>query len=187
MSKHNKFDKVMIETAKIWAELSPCKRLKVGAVLSKDNRILANGYNGTITGAENICECYEKFKNIDEIQSTDSEIKITCPVCKGSGEISLKGTPYNEECGKCDGHGSLKSLNKTNDLTLHAEQNIISFCAKNGISTEGATMYLTHAPCKQCSKLIAQSGIKTVYYNKKYKTKEGIKFLEENGVKVWKT
>jgi deoxycytidylate deaminase len=114
-------------------------------------------------------------------------MKITCPTCKGSGEISLKGTPYDEECGKCDGYGFLKSLNKTNDLTLHAEQNIITFCAKNGISTAGATMYVTHSPCKQCSKLIAQSGIKTVYYNKKYKDKDGIKFLEENGVNVWKT
>lgn len=52
----NKYDKPMMDTALIWAEQSWCKRNKVGAVISKNERIISNGYNGTISGANNNCE-----------------------------------------------------------------------------------------------------------------------------------
>jgi dCMP deaminase len=186
--KQCQYDKVMMKTAKIWSDLSPCKRLKVGAVLAKDNRILANGYNGTVHGAENICECYEVIKSTKEYEDVYKTGRtIECPICRGGGEVKVKGSPYYQDCNKCKGYGYFKSLDKTNDLTVHAEQNIISFCAKHGISTLGASMYITHAPCKQCSKLMVQAGIDQVYYDKKYKDDEGIRFLKENGVQVWKT
>ena len=183
----NKYILAMIETAKIWAKLSYCKRLQVGAVLAKDNRILATGYNGTVHGSENICECYEVFESIEDA-SKQYYLKKTveCPICKGTGKISLKGTPYDEDCDKCNGIGILKYIDKTNELTVHAEQNVISFCAKNGISTDGGELYLTHAPCKQCSKLIIQSGIKEIYYEEDYRNKDGIEFLKKNRIKVSK-
>ena len=74
----------------------------------------------------------------------------------------------------------------TNELTLHAEQNIISFCAKNGIPTEGTTMYITLSPCKTCAKLIKQCGIKEVVYNEEYRDTSGIEFLKSVGVNVRK-
>lgn len=75
----------------------------------------------------------------------------------------------------------------TSDFTLHAEQNLITFCAKHGIPTNGTTIYITHSPCKQCSKLIAQSGIKEVVYAQPYKDPDGIAFLEACGITVRKT
>lgn len=74
----------------------------------------------------------------------------------------------------------------TSDFTLHAEQNLITFCAKHGIPTNGTTIYITHSPCKQCSKLIAQSGIKEVVYAQPYKDPDGIAFLESCGIPVRK-
>jgi len=73
---------------------------------------------------------------------------------------------------------------KTNDFTLHAEQNAITNAAKLGISLEGTTMYITHSPCKNCAKLIAQSGIKRVVYNDEYKDFSGIEFLTGLGISV---
>ena len=52
----NKFDYARMATAQLWAKLSWCKKLQVGAVLTKDNRIVAHGYNGTVEGLTNDCE-----------------------------------------------------------------------------------------------------------------------------------
>ena len=73
--------------------------------------------------------------------------------------------------------------NKTKEEVLHAEQNVITFCAKHGIKTDGATMYITLAPCKSCAKLIASCGIKKVVYKDKYHS-DGIDLLREFGVMV---
>ncbi|CAG7579752.1 MAG: deoxycytidylate deaminase [uncultured marine phage] len=67
---------------------------------------------------------------------------------------------------------------------LHAEANAILKCAKYGDSCDGATVYQTHSPCKDCSKLIYQSGIKRVVFIQKYKDTSGIDFLVESGVDV---
>ncbi|ASB88291.1 ComE operon protein 2 [Bacillus sonorensis] len=53
--------------------------------------------------------------------------------------------------------------------TIHAEMNAILQCAKFGVPTEGAEIYVTHFPCIQCCKSIIQAGIKTIYYAKDYK------------------
>ena len=52
--------------------------------------------------------------------------------------------------------------------TVHAEQNIITQCAKTGIALEGATIYVTHFPCEICCKLLLSAGIKEVIYAKEY-------------------
>jgi dCMP deaminase len=176
-----------METAKIWANESYCKRMKVGAVLAKDGRILATGYNGTIHGAENICECYEKFESAKEAEEAlKTKNSIKCPDCKGSGDISLRGTPYYEPCFKCDGAGILRHIDKTNEFTVHAEQNVIAFCAKNGIPTKDTVLYITLSPCKNCAKLIIQAGIKEIVYSEDYRDSDGIDFLSQNGIKVTK-
>ena len=68
---------------------------------------------------------------------------------------------------------------------LHAEKNVILFCAKKGISLEGATLYVTHSPCQFCAADIAQSGIVRVVYDQFYRDEMGIKELQRYGVEVY--
>ena len=154
----SKYNKPLMETAHVWSKMSSCERRQVGAVLSKDSRILATGYNGTINGTDNCCE--EK-----------------CPDCKGIGFINDDSLMGGYKCPKCTGSGRSSS-----DFVLHAEQNVIAFCARNGIPTEGTTMYITLSPCKQCAKMIAQSGIKEVFYALEYKDTQGVDYLRKVGV-----
>lgn len=75
-----------------------------------------------------------------------------------------------------------------NDLTkwyvLHAEANAILKVARSTQSCEEATLYITLSPCKDCSKLIHQSGIKRVVYHQEYKDSSGVDFLRKAGVEV---
>jgi dCMP deaminase len=67
---------------------------------------------------------------------------------------------------------------------LHAEANAILKVAKSTHNSQGATLYLTLSPCKECSKLVVQSGIKRVVFIESYKDTSGIDFLREAGVEV---
>ena len=88
------------------------------------------------------------------------------------------GTPtgYDNECETPE--------NTTKWHVLHAEANAILKVARSTQSSENATLYVTLSPCKECSKLIHQSGIKRVVYGKKYSDTEGVDFLQEAGVEV---
>ena len=71
-----------------------------------------------------------------------------------------------------------------NSQTVHAEANVIAFCAKHGIPTEGCNLWITLAPCKKCAELIIQTGISEVYYLEPYRETEGLELLKEY-VRVW--
>jgi dCMP deaminase len=75
---------------------------------------------------------------------------------------------------------------ETHWYTIHAESNAILKCARWGHSCDGATLYLTHSPCKDCSKSILQSGIHRVVYIEEYKDLEGVNFLISSGIQVEK-
>jgi dCMP deaminase len=72
--------------------------------------------------------------------------------------------------------------NSTKWYVLHAEANAILKVAASTQSCVGATLYLTLSPCRECSKLIHQAGIKRVVYSKKYKDDSGLNFLKKAGV-----
>ena len=127
--KQKKYDIAYLKMAKEWAKLSYCHRRQVGALIVKDKMIISDGYNGTPTGFENVCE--------------------------------------DEE-------------NNTKWYVLHAEANAIMKVAASTQSCEGATLYITLSPCRECSKLIFQSGIKRVVYIVEYKDKTGIDFLKKS-------
>ncbi len=74
--------------------------------------------------------------------------------------------------------------NLTKWYVLHAEANAISKVARSTQSCENATLYITLSPCKDCSKLIHQSGIKRVVYHEEYKDTSGVDFLRKAGVEV---
>lgn len=133
-SKFSSFDTTFLKVAEVIAERSKSTRLKVGAVLVKDKRIISTGYNGLVSGVEpDVLE--------DENGVTKKEV-------------------------------------------IHAELNCIISCARNGVSCEGATLYLTHSPCESCAALIAQSGIKKVIFKEYYRDLSGIEKLKSYGVEV---
>lgn len=74
--------------------------------------------------------------------------------------------------------------NKTHWYVLHAEANAILKVAKSTNNCKGATLYLTLSPCKDCSKLILQSGIQRLVYIDEYKDTAGVDFLKEAGIVV---
>jgi dCMP deaminase len=125
-----------MQTAKIFAELSHARRLHVGAIVVKDDRIISIGYNGMPAGWDNNCE--------DKVWDK-------------TGDYELKTKPE----------------------VLHAESNAISKLARSSESGDGATMFITHAPCIECSKLIYQSGIKKVYFGQAYRDTSGVEFLNK--------
>ncbi len=88
------------------------------------------------------------------------------------------GTPSGfENC--CEDNEGL-----TNWYVLHAEANAILKVARSTQTCDGATLYITLSPCKECSKLIHQSGIKRVVYQHGYRDTTGVDFLEKAGVFV---
>ena len=88
------------------------------------------------------------------------------------------GTPSGFEnfCEDEDGY--------TKWYVLHAEANAIAKVSGSTQSTKGSTLYITLSPCKECSKLIFQSGITRVVYSKKYKDQSGIDFLVKSGINI---
>ncbi len=86
------------------------------------------------------------------------------------------GTPTGFE-NKCEDDD-----NTTKWYVLHAEANAILKMASSTHSSSGATLYLTMSPCKDCSKLVHQSGIKRLVYIQRYKDDSGLRFLEKAGV-----
>jgi len=128
----SKYDKVFLELAYNLSRLSWAKRKKVGALIVKDNSIIADGYNGTPAG-------------------------------------------YSNECEDSDGN--------THWYVLHAEANAITKLVKRGQSCSDSTLYITTSPCKECTKLIIQSGISRIVYSSKYKDQSGINFLGNFNVK----
>ncbi len=143
-----KFKQTYMKTAKVFSELSHARRLHVGAIVVKDDRIISIGYNGMPAGWDNNCE---------------EEIVVAV----------VDGVPQRE----------IKEL-KTRPEVLHAESNAIAKLAKSNDSGLGADIFITHAPCIECAKLIYQSGISSVYYGENYRDDSGIEFLKKSGVKI---
>jgi len=109
--------------------------------------------------------------------------KVGCIIVKDTMIISdgYNGTPsgFENECEDCEGN--------TKWYTLHAEANAITKLVRfGGTSALGSTLYTTLSPCKECTKLILQSGIKRVIYSEEYRDNEGIEFLKKNGINTQK-
>tara|TARA_Y100000758_G_scaffold166240_1_gene117963 strand:- start:558 stop:983 length:426 start_codon:yes stop_codon:yes gene_type:complete len=75
--------------------------------------------------------------------------------------------------------------NYTKWYVLHAEANAIMKVSASTQSSEGSTLYITLSPCKECSKLIFQSGIKRLVYHKEYKDSSGLEFLKKAGLEIF--
>jgi len=156
-----KYIKAHMKAASVYAELSTARRLQVGCVIVKDNTIIGIGYNGMPSGWDNNCEDVEYVLK-EECQATDEWM-----VQNGFSETA---------------HGWSRLVTKSE--VLHAELNCISKVSRSTNSSEGATMFITHAPCLECAKMIYQAGIKEVYYKSNYRSEAGINFLKKCKVEV---
>ncbi|MGY0694322.1 ComE operon protein 2 [Virgibacillus sp. FSP13] len=133
------WDQYFMAQSHLLALRSTCTRLMVGATIVRDKRIIAGGYNGSVSGG------------------------VHC---------------IDEGCYVIDGHCV---------RTVHAEANALLQCAKFGVPTDGAELYVTHFPCLQCCKQVIQSGIKSVYYAEDYKNHPyAIDLFREAGVETKK-
>lgn len=135
--KRLSWDQYFMAQSHLLANRSTCTRLSVGATIVREKRVIAGGYNGSISG------------------------DVHC---------------IDEGCYVIDNHCI---------RTIHAEMNAIIQCAKFGVPTQGAEIYVTHFPCVQCCKSIIQSGIQKVYYAKDYKNNPyAIELFENAGVEM---
>jgi len=73
---------------------------------------------------------------------------------------------------------------KTKPEVIHAEANAITKLAKEGNNSKGSDLFVTHAPCTECAKLIIQAGIKRVYWSEQYRSKEGLDLLEKANIEI---
>ena len=156
-----------MKTAEVFSELSHARRLHVGAIVVKDDRIVSIGYNGMPAGWDNNCEDVIWDSGAGGWLDPD-EFEAKYPY-EGWHEGAQRNVRYGL---------------KTKPEVLHAESNAISKLAKSSESGNGASIFITHAPCLDCAKLIFQSGINSVFYRDAYRSTDGIEFLTKSGVKV---
>ncbi len=128
-----KHDSLYMDIATRVAQESYCSRRKVGSCIVTPLGVTLIGYNGTVSGEDNICETEEGI---------------------------------------------------TKDEVLHAESNALAKSLRAGVSTDGATLYVSTQPCLHCSKMIIQAGIVRVVFKESYKCNKGTDFLLRCGVIV---
>ncbi len=119
--------------AELFSQRSTCGRLRVGATLIRDGRIICSGYNGPIdkSMASGTCHC---------------------------------------------------DLSKPCEKSIHAEANLIAYAARNGIATQGSTLYVTHSPCPKCAELIIQAGISQVIFRNIFRDQSGLALLKAHSI-----
>lgn len=165
--KQKKFIDYYMKIAEVTAQLSYAVRLKVGAVLVRDNQIIGTGYNGMPSGWDNNCE--------NKIYDAGSGGWL-------SPEEIFEQYPYEEH--KPDANQVVRYNLKTKPEVLHAESNALMKVARSTESSMNATMFCTHAPCIECAKLIYQAGVTKLYYREQYRDNKGLEFLSKSGVDV---
>lgn len=152
-------EQVLMESARLWANRSTCSRAMVGASIIRDGRVLMSGYNGAPPGLPHcdhgVCTCKDRILSFR------------------NGEYE-NVSPHRDQCGMAE----------TCYRAVHAEQNAINYCARNGVATEGAEIYVTFAPCLACAKSIISAGLISVTYDMPYRKTGGVELLKEAGISV---
>ena len=120
--------------------------------------------------------------------STAERLQVGCVIVKDNTIIGIgyNGMPsgWDNVCEVSHTVFPGTKITKSKPEVLHAETNAIAKVSRSNNSTENADLFVTHAPCLECAKLIYQSGIKSVYYRDTYRSEEGIKFLQKCNVEV---
>lgn len=131
------WDQYFMTQATLLSLRSTCTRLSVGAVIVRDRRVIAGGYNGSVSG------------------------DVHC---------------IDEGCYLVEGHCV---------RTIHAEMNAVLQCAKFGVATDGAEVYVTDFPCLQCTKMLLQSGIIKINYLRNYHNDQyAVELLKRKNIEI---
>ena len=170
-----KIDYAHMKAAQGYAELSSARRLKVGAIVTKDDRVISIGYNGTPAGWDNNCEDKEYMSRDAGGWLDPNEIYEQWP---------LEEEPKIQWFGDDPITVTNRYKLKTKPEVIHAESNAIGKLARSSESGDGATMYITHAPCFDCAKMIHVAGINKVFYHVPYRSTDGIDFLKKCKIEV---
>ena len=123
--------------------------------------------------------------------SSAKRLRVGCVVIKDNTIIGIgyNGMPsgWSNECEEIlELHDDGGHITRTKPEVLHAETNSLAKIARSTNSSDGATMFITHAPCLECAKLIHQAGINSVYYRNTYRDELGINFLKKCAIEVQK-
>lgn len=164
-----KFIDAHMKAAEVYSQLSSAKRLQVGCVAVKDNTIIGIGYNGMPAGWENDCE--------DRVWDTGAGGWLDPE--EFDAQYPYEG--WHEKAQRTIRYGL-----KTRPEVLHAESNCLLKIARSTNSSVGADLFVTHAPCLDCAKIIHQAGINSVYYRNTYRSTDGIDFLKKCNIHVKK-
>lgn len=115
-------------------------------------------------------------------------LQVGCVIVKNNTIIGIgyNGMPsgWDNDCEFADYYDDGDFVIRSKPEVLHAETNAIAKVAKSTNSTEDADLFVTHAPCLDCAKLIHQSGIKRVFYRDTYRSEDGLNFLKQCKIEV---
>lgn len=177
-------DQMLMEHASIAAKRGTCSRLQVGAVFSREGRILTTGYNGAPKGRPH-CKHYQvgEWEETPQIKKPpEVPLWVMDMVTKGDssahyqvGELYTKAGEFRHF--SSDGSSGCPIAN-------HAERNGIDFAARHGISLEGSELHVTHMPCPTCAGSLLNVGVKRVVFKELYRVGRGVEMLAVAGVEV---
>lgn len=118
-----------------------------------------------------------------------NRLQVGCVIVKDNRILSIgyNGTPsgWDNCCEYTIDDGMGYDTGKTKPEVLHAESNALMKLCQSHESSKDATVFITHAPCIDCAKLLHQAGISEIIYKHEYRSRDGIVFLEKCGVKIW--
>lgn len=127
---------------------------------------------------------FAKIAYIVAARSTCPRARVGAVLVKDNRIISTGYNGAPSGLHHCDDFGCEIDDNGSCTRTVHAEANVIAFAAKNGIPTQGSTLYTTVAPCYTCAKLLINAGVKEVVYMEPYRLDDGLRILADCGVEI---
>ena len=160
----SRFINFYMDIAQRAANMSYAEKLKVGAILVKNDNIISWSFNGTPRDWDNVCEDKVYITNGEESSLADSYI--------------LNNWPFEDENGRY--------YLKTKSCVTHAEEAMLMKISSSTESSEGASLFCTHSCCINCAKLIYGAKISEFYYMNEYRSNDGIEFLKKCGINVIK-
>jgi dCMP deaminase len=134
---------IFLDVAETLARRSTCSRGQVGCVITKDNRIIATGYNGALPGARH---CDHSIKGyVEDLHGNPEKVSYTV-------SRPIEGDVENGTCSNA----------------LHAELNAVANAARFGVALEGAIAYVSHRPCRACYRTLRAAGVDLIIHRHDY-------------------